>query len=486
MIQYFHWYTPDNVLWKEVKEKAQYLSDTGITSIWLPPATKGNSGTFSVGYDIYDLYDLGEFDQKGTIRSKYGTRQEYEEGIKALKEANIQVIVDIVLNHKAGGDEVERVNAVKVKEENRNEEISAPEEIEVFTKFLFPGRKGKYSPFIWDYQCFSGTDFNNLTKETAIFKFKSEYGDHWDDLVDNEKGNYNYLMYCDIEFRNPAVREEVLNWAKWYHAAINFDGVRLDAIKHISPKFFGEWLDRLRKETGKNIFAVGEYWSPNQLDLLLRYIKATNGSMMLFDTVLHNNFYQASRSGNHFEIRSILDNTLVKVMPDKAVTFIDNHDTQPLSTFDSPVESWFKPLAYAMILLRQEGFPCIFYPDLFGAHYIDKGKDGKDYEIFLNKVEEIETMMRIRKNYAYGIQRDYFDHANCIGWTREGDDVHSGCAVLLSNGDKGIKHMEISKRYSGKVFKDALEKNDNEVMINADGWADFYCPAGGVSIWIEK
>ena len=33
-----------------------------------------------------------------------------------------------------------------------------------------------------------------------------------------------------------------------------------------------------------------------------------------------------------------------------------------------------------------------------------------------------------RSNYAYGMQRDYFDHANCIGWTREGDDEHSGCA----------------------------------------------------------
>jgi alpha-amylase len=55
------------------------------------------------------------------------------------------------------------------------------------------------------------------------------------------------------------------------------------------------------------------------------------------------------------------------------VTLVGNHDTQPLQALEAPVESWFQPLAYALVLLRESGVPCVFYPDLYGARYTDKG-----------------------------------------------------------------------------------------------------------------
>ena len=61
-------------------------------------------GKDGVGYAPYDLYDLGEFDQKGSVRTKYGTRQEYIDAINAIHASQMQVMMDIVLNHKAGGD----------------------------------------------------------------------------------------------------------------------------------------------------------------------------------------------------------------------------------------------------------------------------------------------------------------------------------------------------------------------------------------------
>ena len=75
LLQFFHWYYPDGgKLWSEVAEKAESLARMGITDVWLPPAYKGSAGGFSVGYDTYDLFDLGEFDQKGTVATKYGDR----------------------------------------------------------------------------------------------------------------------------------------------------------------------------------------------------------------------------------------------------------------------------------------------------------------------------------------------------------------------------------------------------------------------------
>lgn len=61
-----------------------------------------------------------------------------------------------------------------------------------------------------------------------------------------------YDVY-DIEFRNPSVREELKRWGEWYWKETGFDGVRLDAVKHIIPAFENQWLDHMRKITGISI-----------------------------------------------------------------------------------------------------------------------------------------------------------------------------------------------------------------------------------------
>ncbi|MEO6187756.1 MAG: alpha-amylase [Ginsengibacter sp.] len=487
ILQYFHWYLPGHGnLWKEIKENAPRLAQLGFTAIWFPPAFKAANGGYSTGYDVYDLYDLGEFDQKGTVPTKYGTREEYLEALKAVRANGMRVIVDIVLNHKAGGDEIERIKVVKVNPDDRNEDISEPFDIDAFTKFTFPGRQKKYSAFEWTHSCFTGVDYAHDLSEDGIFRIVKDSGSSWQEMIDDEKGNYDYLMYNDIDFRNDFVREELNRWGKWYWEQGNFDGVRLDAVKHISPFFYVEWLHALRSSISKEIFAVGEYWAPGQLYLLLRYIEATGGSMSLFDSSLHHNLHHASRVGNKYDMRNIFKETLVKAMPEKAVTVVSNHDTQPLQALEAPVDPWFKPIAYALILLRQEGYPCVFYPDLFGANYRDYGKDGNEYDIWMPGVPKIEKLMQARKDHAYGFQRDYFNHRNCVGWTREGDGYHSGCAVLISNGDNGHKRMEVGKWYAGKTFVDLLENRSEEITIGKNGWAEFFAPAGSVSVWVAK
>ncbi len=47
-------------LWPEVEALAPSLNEIGINMVWLPSAYKGASGGYSVGYDTYDLFDLGE------------------------------------------------------------------------------------------------------------------------------------------------------------------------------------------------------------------------------------------------------------------------------------------------------------------------------------------------------------------------------------------------------------------------------------------
>ena len=488
IIQFFHWYYPQGgLLWKEFSEKVPALSQMGITAAWLPPPTKASTGGYSVGYDIYDLFDLGEFDQKGTVATKYGTKEEYIAAIDTAHQHNIKIFIDTVLNHKSGGDETENIHAIKVNPENRSEYISDEIEIKAFTKFTFSGRCGKYSPFIWDYNCFTGTDYNDNGNENGIFKILNEYtNDGWENVPTLEKGNYDYLMFTDIEFRNPAVREEIKHWAKWVYETTKIDGFRLDAIKHITHTFFIEWIDYIKENVKDDLFFLGECWSRSDWEMLNYYLTVTEGRMHLFDSLLQFNFYIASKAGRDYDLTKIFDNTILKSHPNLTVTLVDNHDTQPLQQLESVVEGWFKAIAYSIILLREAGYPCVFYPDLYGAEYKDHGKDGNEYEITLLPCGELEKLLLLRKNNAYGLQRDYIDHANCIGWTREGTDEYnnSGCAVILSNGEDGFKDMEVGKCHAGKRFTDFLQKRKEEVIINEEGWGKFYTTGGSVSVWV--
>jgi alpha-amylase len=122
MMQYFHWYYQgDGALWDEVASRADELAAAGITALWLPPAYKGAS-QIDVGYGVYDLYDLGEFHQKGSVRTKYGTKDQYLNAIAAAHKAGIQIYADVVFNHKMGADFKEKVKAVRVARDNRNHE----------------------------------------------------------------------------------------------------------------------------------------------------------------------------------------------------------------------------------------------------------------------------------------------------------------------------------------------------------------------------
>jgi alpha-amylase len=199
---------------------------------------------------------------------------------------------------------------------------------------------------------------------------------------------------------------------------------------------------------------------------------------------LHQNFHVASKSGKDYNLSQIFDNTLAKDQPTLAVTFVDNHDSQPLQSLESIVEAWFKPLAYALILLRQEGYPCIFYADYYGANYKDRGKDGNEYEIFIDSHQWLlDKFLFVRQTYAYGAQYDYFDHPNTVGWTRLGDDEHpGGMAVLLSNGEDGRKLMEVG--HPNRTYIDITDHVDETITTDDRGWAEFRCNGGSVSVWV--
>ena len=475
MMQYFEWYLPNNCnLWNTIIQKANEFKKKGITSVWLPPACKSAGGINDTGYGVYDLYDLGEFDQKGTVRTKYGTKDEYIAAIKALQLEGVQVLADIVLNHRMGADEQENIIAYKVNPDNRNETIGDYRTISAWTKYNFEGRNNKYSDFKLHWQNFTSIDYDDIQKETGIFRF---YGKEFSSEVDKERGNYDYLMGCDVDFNNLDTVNDLNYWGKWFLEQTGVDGFRLDAVKHIRSSFYKNWLAMLKREFNRDIYTVGEYFS-SDINALLYYLDYNNEVSSLFDVPLHYHFKEASESQGNYDMSKIFEETLIDRRASKAVTFVDNHDTEPGQALESWIQPWFKPLAYAMIMFRKKGIPCIFYGDYYGIpeKNIPPMKDLLD--IFL----------LARKYLAYGEETDYFDDSNIIGWTREGDYYHqdSGMAVILTDGPGGSKQMNVGKNLSNTILYDCTGNVKEPVYVDNYGNGIFYVNGGSVSVWIKK
>lgn len=484
MMQWFHWYTEaDGQHWRRLKDQAPELAKAGITGLWLPPASKGGS-RWDVGYGIYDLFDLGEFDQKGGIATKYGTRNEYQEAIEACHAVGIQVYADAVFNHKMWADDREDYLATPYDPSDRNRALEGEQSIRAWTSFQFEPRGDQYSSMKWHWYHFDAVDGNERRPDfRAVWKTQ---GASFEVNVDLEQGNYDYLMGCDLNINHPEVRGELKHWGRWMLDSVGVDGFRLDAIKHISSDFFLDWIDSLDEHVAHRLFVVGEYWSYN-LPSLSWYVANTGGRMHLFDAPLHHNFHVASRSGGNFDMRRLLDGSLMQTMPLLAVTLVENHDTQPLQSLESVVEPWFKPLAYAFILLRDQGYPCIFHADYYGAHYKgQKGGQGPEFEIWMPSHRFlIDRFLLARTHCSYGPQYDYLDHFNTIGWTRLGSPGHPrAMAVLMSDGPAGSKWMEVGKRHT--VFRDLTGHIREPITTNGDGWAEWRCPGGSLSVWIEE
>lgn len=499
MLQGFTWNLPaDGQHWRRLGQMAGRLVSEGITSVWMPPAYKGQAGIKDVGYGVYDLWDLGEFDQKGSIPTKYGTRREYCSAVIALQQAGIDVLGDIVLNHKMGADASEEVMARPVAADNRLYDMGPLEPITAWTKFTFPGRAGELDSFKWDWRCFKGVDYDSATDRGGVWLFD---GKGWDGDVSHEMGNFDYLMGCDVDLNDEKVYKQLLKWGKWYVETTGVDGVRLDAIKHMSRDFYLRWLSDLRKKLKRELFCVGEYWSFTAEELQ-RYL-GSECAMSLFDVPLHFAFYRASVDRDNIDFAHMLDGAFVTADPMHAVTFVDNHDTQPNQSLESTVRSWFKPVAYAIILLREAGYPCVFFADRFGLP-----NDA------IPAVAELPLLMEVRRRFAYGAQHDYLDEADLAGWTREGDDKSEGLAVVLCSRTLPgqdwvaeeapedaesdvmtpafeeqpwpVKYMYVGHAHAGETWKCVLG-DINDVVIDENGMGGFPASlASMVSVYLPE
>ncbi len=93
--------------------------------------------------------------------------------------------------------------------------------------------------------------------------------------------------------------------------------------------------------------------------------------------------------------------------------------------------------------------------------------------------DQLDKLLEARRDFAYGVQHDYFDDAHIVGWTRE-----NGLAALISNAnDGGSKKMFVSEELSGKTFVDITGNVSGEIKIADDGNGEFIVNENSYSVW---
>jgi len=95
--------------WREIQARMPQIALYGYDILWCPPPTKGAEGLRDVGFSVFDRFDLGDKMARGTVRTRYGTRDELLAMTSAAHSFGLRVVFDVVMNHNANPELIENV-----------------------------------------------------------------------------------------------------------------------------------------------------------------------------------------------------------------------------------------------------------------------------------------------------------------------------------------------------------------------------------------
>jgi alpha-amylase len=86
--------------WENTENRMVDVFRAGYGGLWLPPPARADSGGLSVGYDVFDRFDLGS----PRNQTLYGTQTGLKSTVRAAHFAGVQVYTDYILNHNGFRD----------------------------------------------------------------------------------------------------------------------------------------------------------------------------------------------------------------------------------------------------------------------------------------------------------------------------------------------------------------------------------------------
>jgi len=457
ILQGFYWNsTPGGIWWDSLAKLAPRLRAAGFSGVWFPAAMKGAAGAYSMGYDPYDQYDFGEYNQKGSIETRFGSRGELEYAIGVFHANGLQVFADAVMGHMNGG------------------EAKIPYECKPYPSFpdsgwllfTYPNGSGRFpknaSHFYPNLQtCDANPPYHG---PDPAFRFGE------------------YLAHAQSH-----VKDSLIVWGQYLRTVLGFDGFRIDEAKSIDPIFIGPWL----QNTLAGGFAFAEYFgSTSEIQTWLHYTQNVfGGDVSMFDFPLRYSLADmCNNTSGTYDMNNLDWAGLVNagVSGYDVVTFVENHDFDRIG-WDGSMDIGHHPIiydkkmAYAYILFS-EGRPCVFFKDYFGY-----GLAGK-----------IDTLLWIRAKFLYGgttkrsglnpwyvgsLATQEEQSRDLYVARREGGNGRPQAFLILNDNPYEWRGVWVNTNYPNAIFRDytgvAIDKQSA-----GDGRVDLWAPPRGYALYI--
>lgn len=306
-----------------IAEKLDYLQAMGIKGLWLMPI---NPSPSYHGYDVTDYYG---------VNSDYGTMDDFKHLLEEAHKRDIKIIIDFVMNHTSS-------------KHPWFQKALSPTGVEYRDWYVWsetdPGTLGPWGQKTW-YRATNGQYYY------AIF---------WDQMP-------------DLNYDNPAVREEMKKVTAFWLEEVGIDGFRLDAVRYMveddqladskaNHAFLEEWGGYYRS-INPLAFSVGEAWTDNANVKAYTDSNAELDSAFNFD--LSDSMLASINEGNNRSVRFLLQTTSRDFPEQDNANFITNHDMPRVMNQLSTDKEQKAKLA-AGILLTAPGIPFIYYGEEIG------------------------------------------------------------------------------------------------------------------------
>jgi alpha-amylase len=315
---------------KGMTSKLDYLKDLGVEGVWLMPI---NPSPSYHKYDVTDYYG---------IHPDYGTMADFKEFVKEAHKRNINVVMDMVINHSSDKH-----------------------------PWFIDAAKNENSPYreyyVWTHK--SDPQANKEGKPTGA---DSDNTRHWHKVNGSDYLYYGYFYsgMPDLNFDSPKLRNEIFKIGNFWLKEIGVDGFRLDAARHIFPDERPydnhRWWEYFRSEMLKakpDAYLVGEVWAPS--DIVAPYMK---GLPALFNFEMSWDILKAlnQAKGDSLAIKHAkITNFYKSVNPEFIdATILSNHDQNRIMSELNGDKN--KAKVAASILLTLPGSPYLYYGEELG------------------------------------------------------------------------------------------------------------------------
>ncbi len=367
---------------KGISNNLDYLSDLGVTAIWLNPVLENDmqDGSYH-GYATTNYYK---------VDPRFGTNEEYAQLVEDANKKGLKVVMDIIFNH-CGSDH------------HWVTDLPSPD---------------------W---------FNNLDEYVETSHIKEVYFDNYASDYDTKKLTDGWFVPTmpDLNQRNRHVAKYLIQNSIWWIEYTGINGIRQDTYPYADYDMMVDWCEAVDKEyPGYNI--VGEAWLNNPIGTAFwqQNSKLNNKKNTQLKTVMDFKLMGLSHSAFSEEtgdwgggLYNLYEHMSYDyIYPDiyHVLRFLDNHDTDRfLKEMPTDLLSYKQAITF---LLTIPGIPQLYYGTELLMHG-DKSRSDGDIRLDVPGGWPGDKENHFTKEGRSELQNEAFDYLQRILMWRNGNDI---------------------------------------------------------------